>query len=186
MARITLSAATLLGSLVLNSVSSNAGWFGPSDFDECILESMKGVTSDRAARIISRSCWRKYPKKKPTSRPLSYDEIANLTGRASFNKTFETFDVQIYNGNEDITLTFITLSIEAIFYNQNNIKQYNSEISISPLTTEKFKIRMLPGHDDGKYSWKIISAKATRIGTQSVPESNDASLAFVREFQWCR
>ena len=33
---------------------ANAGWFGPKGYDECILESMKGMTSDVAARKIMR------------------------------------------------------------------------------------------------------------------------------------
>jgi len=38
-----------------------AGWFEPSDYDDCILKSMKGVTSDVAARQIMRSCGQKFP-----------------------------------------------------------------------------------------------------------------------------
>ena len=40
---------------------SSAGLFGPSDYDECILESMKGVTSDHAARLVAHSCRQKFP-----------------------------------------------------------------------------------------------------------------------------
>lgn len=54
---------------VLFPLVANAGWFGPKDYDECILESMKGVTSDIAARAIQRSCRKKFPKKKSTSQP---------------------------------------------------------------------------------------------------------------------
>lgn len=36
---------------------------GPSNYDECILESMKGVESDLAARLIAHSCGEKFPVK---------------------------------------------------------------------------------------------------------------------------
>jgi hypothetical protein len=44
------------------SATAEAGWFGPDNYDECILGSMKGVTSDRAATAIARSCRSKFPK----------------------------------------------------------------------------------------------------------------------------
>lgn len=47
--------------LILVPFSSQAGWLGPSDYDECILKHMKGVTSDVAAKLIRRSCREKFP-----------------------------------------------------------------------------------------------------------------------------
>ena len=44
-------------------VVTHAGWFWPSDYDECILSSMKGVTSNTAASYISDSCREKFPVK---------------------------------------------------------------------------------------------------------------------------
>jgi len=45
-----------------------AGLFeGPSDYDECILENMKGVASDLGARLIQQSCQKKFPKQTPES-----------------------------------------------------------------------------------------------------------------------
>lgn len=38
-----------------------AGWFGPSSYEDCVLENMKGVTSDTAAVAISRACSAKFP-----------------------------------------------------------------------------------------------------------------------------
>ena len=51
---------------IMMSLSSqaSAGLFGPSDYDECILDSLKGVTSDTAARAIETSCRAKFPFKK--------------------------------------------------------------------------------------------------------------------------
>ena len=38
-----------------------AGLFGPSNYDECITDSMKGVSSDVAARAIISSCQNQFP-----------------------------------------------------------------------------------------------------------------------------
>ncbi|RZB30376.1 MAG: hypothetical protein SRB1_02656 [Desulfobacteraceae bacterium Eth-SRB1] len=73
--------------LALILVASQGGWFGPNDYDECILESMKGVTSDVAARLIRRSCRDKFPpqaKKKPRTKSLTYKELGQLTGKSWF------------------------------------------------------------------------------------------------------
>ena len=48
-----------------------AGAAAPSNYDECILESMKGVKSDLAAKSIIRSCRNIYPEgsnRKPNAR----------------------------------------------------------------------------------------------------------------------
>ena len=46
--------------VILVSTTASAGWFGPSNYDECILESMKGVTSNVAARLVESSCREKF------------------------------------------------------------------------------------------------------------------------------
>ena len=72
-----------IGILMLTDYAS-AGLFGPSNFDECILQSMKGVTSDVAASLIAQSCRKKFPdkpKEEKKTRELSDSELAQLTGR---------------------------------------------------------------------------------------------------------
>ena len=41
---------------------ARSGWFGPKDYNECILDRMKGVTSDVAARAIAAACREKFPE----------------------------------------------------------------------------------------------------------------------------
>lgn len=43
------------------SVSVNAGWFEPENYDDYILDNMKGVQNSKAAILISRSCRAKFP-----------------------------------------------------------------------------------------------------------------------------
>ena len=38
------------------------GLFGPSNYEECILEGMKGVASDQAARAVMAACRKKFPE----------------------------------------------------------------------------------------------------------------------------
>lgn len=48
--------------ILLFATPTYAGWFGPSNFNECIFENMKGVQSDRAATIIYKTCRKKFPE----------------------------------------------------------------------------------------------------------------------------
>lgn len=44
--------------------SASAGWFGPSNYEECILDKMKGAKNTYAAAAIADACRKKYPGKK--------------------------------------------------------------------------------------------------------------------------
>jgi hypothetical protein len=43
--------------------TANAGLFGPSNFEECILDQMKGIKSDTAANAVTYACRAKFPPK---------------------------------------------------------------------------------------------------------------------------
>ena len=60
--------------------SAVAGLFGPGDFEECILENMKGVTSDTAAKLIAQACAKKFPKSLPKNFEERFGERGRLTG----------------------------------------------------------------------------------------------------------
>lgn len=53
--------------LILIASSSYAGWIGPSNYDECIFENMKGVNSNAAALIVKESCINKFRNTSPKS-----------------------------------------------------------------------------------------------------------------------
>jgi hypothetical protein len=55
-------ALTILGFALAGT--AGAGWFGPSNYDECILEHLKGVSSDMGARMVAASCAKQFPPKK--------------------------------------------------------------------------------------------------------------------------
>jgi len=63
---------------LLIPIASYAGLFGPSNFQDCILEGMKGVTSDTAAGMIARVCRQKFPDKQSApsqeTKPFEYPE----------------------------------------------------------------------------------------------------------------
>lgn len=46
-----------------------AGLFGPSTYDECILENMKGVGSNAAAIAVASACRNQFPLKPVSPKP---------------------------------------------------------------------------------------------------------------------
>jgi hypothetical protein len=69
-ATLCLTISVLLGSAGV----SYAGLFGPSNYNECILERMKGVTSDLAARAIVGACAAKFSSNKKSTPPSKKPE----------------------------------------------------------------------------------------------------------------
>lgn len=82
-----LSSALLLLLLFVSTVAqAQFGLFGPKSYDDCILENMRGVTSDAAARAIVYSCHQKFSSDNSRSvkgELLSQDELSKLSRRGS-------------------------------------------------------------------------------------------------------
>ncbi|MCM2341668.1 hypothetical protein [Rhodoferax sp.] len=53
----------IIGMIAVVPGIATAGLFGPSNFEECILDGMKNVKSDQAARMITVACRQKFPQK---------------------------------------------------------------------------------------------------------------------------
>lgn len=54
----------IIASLILVFCSwANAGLFGPSTFEECVLDQMKDIKSDAAANAVTYACRSKFPSK---------------------------------------------------------------------------------------------------------------------------
>lgn len=142
--------------LLLSSAGCNQ-LGGPRDYDECILQSMKGVNSDTAARAIMRSCREKFPERKPEDSQLPPEATQKLTGHGGMGN-YGDFSGNIYNGNNDWTVTQVTLMlVPKDSATLPDMKAYNAEVSVSPLKSSTFSFSV-----DGprqEYSWSIVSAR---------------------------
>jgi hypothetical protein len=49
------------------------GLFGPSDYDECIIEGMQGITSDVAAQAVQMACYSKFSKSRSSKPRVDYE-----------------------------------------------------------------------------------------------------------------
>jgi|GEM_PF-1334861 len=115
--------------------TSTAGWFGPSNYSECVIDGMKGVSSDVAARAVSNACAAKFPAKKPeqpresklpgsallkikADTPYRYPSPAIDKGgekEIDWNEFRRSADggqrFQLYNGNDDWWVSKIRVRI---------------------------------------------------------------------------
>jgi hypothetical protein len=89
-----------------------AGWFGgPNDYNSCILESMKGVTSDVAARMIRSSCREKFPEKAHDEVELPESALQKIEGKGNSSDNNKNFEGTIFNGNSDWTVSSLEIRI---------------------------------------------------------------------------
>lgn|SRR5574337_1024859 len=141
-----------------------AGIFGPGSYDDCILENMKGVTNEIAAKAIIQSCRKQFPSDKQyikKSRQLSPYETIKLSGSAGpmasplFGGNYEAI---IYNGNDAITVTKIEVAIQTSIYGKTSIYRYSANTTINPLQTASVIFSILKGDMNAEYSWQILTA----------------------------
>lgn len=141
--------------LLLLMVSNSCfawGLFGPKDFDECILEHMKGVTSDSAARQIRRACRAKFikeeaPEPECTLQEFTSSEMAKLQATGDV-ANYGYFKGNVYNGSQktirEILVTYKTSS-------KSKLVAYKiSDLNIKPLTSGDFSS---PVHDRSLFEW---------------------------------
>jgi hypothetical protein len=100
----------IIVSLVLFNTSAYA-WslFKKQTYEECILENMKGVTSDDAANEIKTACILKTSESNASkqvrckTRQLTTSEVSLVTGRANLTD-YGYMKIDLHNGNQNISL----------------------------------------------------------------------------------
>ena len=88
--------------------------FGANDYDECILLKIDSKTSNYAAKLIQKSCRKKFPIERKKSRENKEDQLQRIP-RQVVNEKFK--DLVITNNSKDsssmydvVTLSFINKS----------------------------------------------------------------------------
>jgi len=93
---------------------------GPRNYDDCILQNMKGVNDKTAAELIMLSCQEKFddatPTQKCTMREMSNDErqLLQINARIGYKPNYITLTA--YNGNTTVSLEELIVGITAKNY----------------------------------------------------------------------
>ena len=163
-----------------------------SSFDECILESLKGVSSDVAADAIIASCRSTFPEAaavapapteapaEPESvppeapqaeskpEPASGGESRELTQeelanlKATLMGFLTNYRVTFENMNEDITVTEVTISVWDEF-DPRGLKKYTETMHVPPSESAKIDYEVVYMGDDQGWRWEVDSAKGVPV-----------------------
>ena len=161
MMRQLYKAILVLWAFLFVPMRATAGWFGASNYDECILESMKGVTSDAAAGLIHRACLAKYPVKGPSDSEVPANVASQLDGRASYSYGY--LKGNFYNGNGEWTITQITIALMPKTKNKSpdptrRAKEYSVNVTVPPLTNSDF-IVSVDNDGSSEFDWSISKVR---------------------------
>lgn len=163
-----------------------------SSYDECILESLRGVSSDVAANAIIASCRSTFPDAaavapalaeppaEPESappeapqgeakpEPASGGESRELTQeelanlKATLMGFLTNYRVTFENLNEDITITEVTISVWDE-YDPRGLKKYTETMHLPPSESAKVVYEVVYMGDDQGWRWKVDSAKGVPL-----------------------
>jgi hypothetical protein len=166
---------TLLTALLLASLTT-AARSGPSSYEDCILESMRGVTSDEAARAIQFACREKFPvgfgataltDTELTQIKLGNAQLANAIPveeyspeavKAAQDKGSNWMEFTATNTSDNLTITQITIQVAGDDVGPS--RDYTVNCNIKPRTSDRLKLEISPIHKI--LSWQLRGAKGTR------------------------
>jgi hypothetical protein len=161
------------------------GQAAPSNYDECILESMKGVSSDIAAQAIITSCRNLYPEQQevaaqventapqadtpiPQPVPVATGPGRSLTAaeldkvRARIKAFGSSYTATIQNKNENLTVTEVTIAVwdDA---NSSSLHEYPQKVMIAPMESVETRFTVHYRGSELTWAWKVVSAKGINL-----------------------
>lgn len=108
--------------------SSEAICLKKKSYEDCLLEGLKGTTSDIAAQAIKRACAEKFPSKAKRSLRLSSPSATTLiTGTASIG--YGSLSGKLYNGSP-FYLSGVTLMVQPKGTDANGEKPLGRRLAI--------------------------------------------------------
>jgi len=125
-----------------------------SKYDDCILEHVTPGMDKAAVAAVMKACRSKFPSGSPRNSPvreLSQEEVGLLGGRAGLSHG-NYYSVSLYNGNDDIVVTQIELTIGS------QERPYRSDVTVHPKSTKTFGFDIVPGEQGAEYRWSIKKA----------------------------
>jgi hypothetical protein len=156
--------------LLINAGPAQAICIGPSNYSDCILSSMKNVTSDVAARAIELSCRKKFSDQTVRDAEIPRTALSRISGSSSFNEGHgysSTFSGNLYNGNSEWIISQVTLELTFISKDKTasipaQTLALNINNTIQPLEHISFCLT-LKANELKFDSWSVVSARGSKI-----------------------
>src|SRR3990172_5958110 len=103
-------------------------------YEDCVLNGLRGVTVSNVGAVITSACRSKFPESGSAAsarRTLDWAHLAKLTGRAGLQ--YDRYQGNIYNGNDDVTVTDVDISVVVSRGRDTTSRVYRSTLDIPPL-----------------------------------------------------
>lgn len=84
--------------------------------------------------------------------------MSQVTGRAGLGYG-NYYSGNIYNGNKNITIAEISVSITTTIGDKKVSRTYTDDVHIPPQTTADFGFSIVKGDEGADYSWGIVGAR---------------------------
>ena len=169
----SLGGSLIFVTLLMGADSAVAGPLGLSAYEECILESMKGVDSKREALSIRQACRNRFPEKLAAlapreDRPLSRDELGALTiGQGEFlaqltsvnaanNAPVAAMRFEIQNPHQSVSITELTVSITSAASEKPLV--YRATCNVPPKSPGEVVVSFLQTDREG-FSWSVVGGR---------------------------
>jgi hypothetical protein len=131
-----------------------------SDSHDCVLQHMKGVGSDLAARAIVSACEDRAlsgDSSDQIAQAFTEEHLGRLTGRAS--GSLGTFSGTLYNGNDELAVSEVVFLLTMMQGETPlSTRPYQIRIYIPPRSARKFSFRVVPIGSDESYRWTLVKA----------------------------
>ena len=132
-------------------------------YEQCILDSMRGITSDRAAEEATRACREQFAGDRVNA-DLPTDALDKLIVHAGFG--WGIFSGTLYNGNNDYAITQITVVLTPMRTSDvgkiADGSEYYLDLAVKPLAKGALSMP-IPSDNTLEYSWKIAKARGYKI-----------------------
>lgn len=150
---IALSVAGYVGVYSYSSINKNKNV-------QCLADSVRGVSSDVAARELIQLCESSSDDNEPFVGSLLTDnEKSKITGRVGLDHpTFSPLlKGRLYNGNDSVTVKSVVILVE-FKKDEKDVRSRTYVVSkkIQPLSTSDFSIPIIA--EEGDMSWSIVAS----------------------------
>jgi hypothetical protein len=143
----------------------------PSNYDECILDAMRGVSSDVAAQAIIDSCRNLFPETPQAAPPAAAPAPLDTTGardltadelgllRATAKVFGDAYRVTVVNNNSNLTLTEVTIAVWDDNDGGATRQEYSEAVQIGPQSSELVKYTVRYRGDETGWRWDVVAAR---------------------------
>ncbi len=155
--------------LLLVPFASNADWFGPKTYEDCVISGLTGTTSDVAAQEIKRACRAKFPAVKPKYDVVNADDLKQIVIDETLFKNPDRLVPGSGSFRKDHTIKFHNLSQRKIAYmtlavlvdDATTPRLYRAYVGAEPRSTDEGFFEFNLSDEEKITSWWIHEIELT-------------------------